>query len=273
VTPRSRILMSIPCSSAWSEMNVEVRVGLVRGETQVGGPDLDQLAAHPPPSQRQIRVGAGTYHHVHLGWKVLQEEGQTLVDLVIVNQVVIVEHQPHLNRRGGQLVEQRGKHQLGRHRGGREQLQRTVPTPGTAPWTAVTTYVQNDAGWLSAASSESHARQRPSADASYNHAARTVVLPNPARGGHQRQPRFSSVFQPLEESGSCHQTASQLRDVDFVAINGCVTPSSFGGTLHSPIPPRLRGSSNVIGIAVVRAPNLGPSGPNPRDWPSRDAAR
>ena len=38
---------------------VEVRGGLVGREPQVGGADLDQLAAYPPSSQRQVGVGCG----------------------------------------------------------------------------------------------------------------------------------------------------------------------------------------------------------------------
>ena len=67
-----------------SGRSVEVRGGLVGGEPQVGGPDLDQLAAHPPSSQRQIGVGAGAEHDVHVGREVVQQEGHALADLVVV---------------------------------------------------------------------------------------------------------------------------------------------------------------------------------------------
>ena len=43
---------------------VEVGRGLVGGEAQVGGADLDQLAAGPQPGQRQRRVGAAGDHQV-----------------------------------------------------------------------------------------------------------------------------------------------------------------------------------------------------------------
>ena len=62
--------------------HIEVRIGLVGGESQVRGPDLDQLAAHPPPSQRQVRVGAGAEHDVHVGRQVLQQEGQAGANIV-----------------------------------------------------------------------------------------------------------------------------------------------------------------------------------------------
>ena len=93
---------------------VEVGGGLVGGEPQVGGPDLDQLAAHPPPRQRQVGVGAGADHDVHVGREVVEQEGHPVADVVAVDQVVVVEDQPHLARCCGQLVEQRGEHEVGR---------------------------------------------------------------------------------------------------------------------------------------------------------------
>ena len=95
---------------------VEVRGGLLGREAQVGGTDLDQLAAHPPTGQWQVGVGAGADHDVHVGRKVLQQEDHPLADLVTVDQVVVVEHQPHARRRRGQLVQHRGEHKLGRQR-------------------------------------------------------------------------------------------------------------------------------------------------------------
>ena len=86
------------------------------------------------------------------------------------------------------------------------------PTLGTAPWRAVTTYVQNDVGSLSAGSSESHATERWSSGVSPSHAAEQRRLAEPGRGGHQRQSRLSPAPQTLEKSGACHQTRSQLRD-------------------------------------------------------------
>ena len=160
---------------------VEVRGGLVGGEAQVGGPDLDQFAAHPPPGQRQIGVGAGADHDVHVGRKVLQQEGHALADLVIVDQVVVVEHQPHLIRRGGQLVEQRGEHQFGRHRGGREELQRTRTrrrarrAGARSPRRSRTTRVRCPRRRARATPRTGPPRLPPA-----SHAARSVVLPNPA---------------------------------------------------------------------------------------------
>ena len=54
---------------------VEVRRGLVGGEPQVGGPDLDQLAPGAQPGQGQRRVGPAGDHQVDLRREVLEQEG------------------------------------------------------------------------------------------------------------------------------------------------------------------------------------------------------
>src|SRR5215212_8847204 len=56
----------------------------------------------------------------------------------------------------------------------------SAATSGTAAWSAVTTYVQNDTGSLSAASSDSHATGCDAPGVGPSHSARSVVLPNPA---------------------------------------------------------------------------------------------
>ena len=54
-------------SEIQASRHIEVRVCFVGGETQVGGPDLDQLTPNPPPGQRQMGVGTGADHYVHVG--------------------------------------------------------------------------------------------------------------------------------------------------------------------------------------------------------------
>jgi len=54
-------------SEIQASRHIEVRVCFVGGEAQVGGPDLDQLTPNPPPGQRQIGVGTGADHYVHVG--------------------------------------------------------------------------------------------------------------------------------------------------------------------------------------------------------------
>ena len=54
------------------------------------------------------------------------------------------------------------------------------PTPGAAVLSAAMKYVQNNAGSLSLASSDSHAVVCPSAGADVNQSVSSVVLPKPA---------------------------------------------------------------------------------------------
>ena len=118
---------------------VEVGRDLVRGEAQVGGADLDQLAAGPQPRQRQRRVGPAADHQVHLRREVLQQERHAGLEVGPVDQVVVVEHQVDLVRRGASSL---------------SRVARTVsiggwadcssgsapaPTPGTAVCRAVIT--------------------------------------------------------------------------------------------------------------------------------------
>ena len=149
---------------AYPDVPGEVLGRLVEGEPQVGGADLDQLPAHPPSSQRQVRVGAGAQHDMDVGGQVREQEGDPLADLGVVHQVEVVQDQPHLTRCCGQLVEQGREHELGRDRA---EMSSSAPAPtvGTAARSADTTYVQNDAGSLSEASRDSHAtpRSAPSA--------------------------------------------------------------------------------------------------------------
>ena len=79
---------------------VEVRGGLVGREAQVGGADLDQLAARPQPGQRQRRVGAAGDHQVQPRGQVVEQERHPLLDVARVDDVVVVEHQHDVARRG-----------------------------------------------------------------------------------------------------------------------------------------------------------------------------
>ena len=69
---------------------VEVGGRLVGREAQVGGADLDQLAADAPPRQRQVGVGAGAQHQVHVRREVLEQEGHPVADFGAVDEVVVV---------------------------------------------------------------------------------------------------------------------------------------------------------------------------------------
>ena len=114
------------------------------------------------------------------------------------------------------------------------------PTLGTAPWSAVTTYVQNDAGSLSAGSSESHATERSPSGVSPSQSARSVVLPNPAGADTSVSLASAPRRRCASEPGAGHQTASQLRDVQL----GCDQRTRHEipiprGTTVSEVVPRL----------------------------------
>jgi hypothetical protein len=81
---------------------------LLEGEAQIGLPELGQLAAGPPPRQRQRRVGATGDHQPQRRGEVLEQELQRLVDLRCLDQVVVVHHQHNGLGRIRQLVDQCG---------------------------------------------------------------------------------------------------------------------------------------------------------------------
>ena len=90
-----------------------------RGELQVGGAQLGQLAARPQPGQRQRRVLAGGDHQVHRRRQMLEQKGEGVVDGFGVDEVVVIEHQDEAVRDGGDLIEQGRQNRLdgGRLRG------------------------------------------------------------------------------------------------------------------------------------------------------------
>ena len=207
--------LDVPRGEAQSRRFVEVGGGLVGGEPQVGGTDLDQLAASPPSREWQVGVGAGAEHDVDVGREVLQQEGQPLVDLVVVDQVVVVEDQPHLARCCGQLVEQSGEHKVGRQWGGGDELQRTRANAGH--------------GALEGAHDVRPERRRlvvrlVEREPRYG-AVAVGCLPKPLgeerrlaesrRSGDQGQFGLSSATQMRDQPCACHETASQLRDVQL----------------------------------------------------------
>ena len=91
---------------------VEVGRGLLGGEAQVGGADLDQLAARPQPRQRQGRVGPAGDHQVQLRREVVEQEGHRVVDLARLDDVVVVEDQHDVPVDGAEVVEEGGEHRL-----------------------------------------------------------------------------------------------------------------------------------------------------------------
>ena len=60
------------------------------------GADLHQISPGAKQGQRQRRVGAGGDEQVDVGRKVLQQESDALLDALVIDEVVVVEHQVQL---------------------------------------------------------------------------------------------------------------------------------------------------------------------------------
>ena len=80
---------------------VEVGRDLGQGEAQVGGADLDEVAPGAQARQRQRRVDAGADDQVHLGREVLEQVGHARLQVGVVDEVVVVQDEVQLGRRGG----------------------------------------------------------------------------------------------------------------------------------------------------------------------------
>ena len=85
---------------------VEQQVALLRREPKVVGPQLQQLAAHPQPGQRQRRVRPGRDHQAQGGGQPLDEHADAPVDLGISDHVVVVEDQQQLGVERGHIVDE-----------------------------------------------------------------------------------------------------------------------------------------------------------------------
>ena len=192
---------------------VEVGRGLAGGEPQVDGPHLDELAAGPPPRQWQVGVGAGAEHDVHVRGQVVDEEGHPRGHPRVVGQVVVVQHQPHLVGCLRQLVEQRGEHEVGRHRRG-EQLQRpgaqarhgapeggghAGPEGGGVGVRRVERQPRDDVGGVLLRQPRREQRR----------------LAEPRGGRHQGQPAAHPAGHPVEQPGARHHTGPHGRHVQL----------------------------------------------------------
>ena len=156
---------------------VEVGGGLVGGEAQVGGADLEQLAPGAQARQRQGRVGAAGDHQVDLRRQVLEQERHRLVDLRRLDDVVVVEHQDQVVVDGVQVVEQRRD----------DDVRRLPEAPGARAARRRRRREQRSGGRRRRRSRTARgrcradrARARRSPGPSANHSATSVVLPNPA---------------------------------------------------------------------------------------------
>ena len=86
---------------------VEVARRFVGGEAEVGGADLEQLAAGAPSCERQRRIGPGGEHEVEAWRCVFDEEADRVVDVGRVDDVVVVQHEDDVDVEPFQVVDQR----------------------------------------------------------------------------------------------------------------------------------------------------------------------
>src|SRR5438105_3113702 len=108
---------------------VEERGGLVGGETQIGGSKLSHFSAPAQATERQRRIDAASDHQVQLRWQVVQQKSHALVDRRCRDQVVVVEHQHDMLRKGANLIEHPGQHCLDGKR-----LKRLQQREGVLAW-------------------------------------------------------------------------------------------------------------------------------------------
>ena len=95
----------------------QVGGGFVGGEAEICSSDLEQVAVGPERSEWERRVGAGGDHEADLGWQVLEQERDRIVDLGGFDHVVVVEHEDQIDCSGLEVVDQGGDDRL--RRGGR----------------------------------------------------------------------------------------------------------------------------------------------------------
>jgi hypothetical protein len=107
---------------------------LLRGEAQVGGAQLSQLAAGPQPRQRQRRVSPAGHHHPQARRQILQQQRHRLVHRPGIDQVIVIQDQQHLIRAriGRQLIDQ-GRHQPVKRTRGQRAHPPGQPGPGSLP--------------------------------------------------------------------------------------------------------------------------------------------
>ena len=93
-----------PCRS------LRKRLGLLLGEAKLLCVDLGQLATGAEAGERERRLGTAREHKLEGLGKVLEKERETLVDLRIPDQVVVVEHEHDRVRQRRELVAERGEY-------------------------------------------------------------------------------------------------------------------------------------------------------------------
>ena len=198
----------------------EEGVGLAGGEPEVGGTQLDELAAGAQPRQRQRRVGPGGQDDPEPLGQVLDEEGDRLVHLGLGDDVVVVEDQHTGVGVGGEVVDQAGDRVEGR-RGGVGRGARLQPGPlqgghevGEEPGHVVVALVEREPGDTDVGVSLGEAADPLGEDGRLAEPRRRGDQPQPVSGGQElvqpvRQPLARHGLRPAgrdEELGGQHRS-------------------------------------------------------------------
>jgi hypothetical protein len=194
----------------------EVRGRLVGGEAQVGGPDLDEVAPGPQPRKRQRRVGAAGDHQVQPGREMVEQELHAGLHVGRVDDVVVVEQQHDVSRRGAEVVEQADEHELdGRRTGfpqqpervradiGRHRAQRGDDIGPERRGIAVARVQRQPSGGGLAAGRRGHRRHPVDEQGRLAEARRR-------RDEHQL--RGEPMVQPVAQPGPGHQATARARE-------------------------------------------------------------
>ena len=170
---------------------VEVRRRLVGREPQIGGADLDELAAGAQASQRQRRVGAAGDHQVQLRREMVEQEGHAVVDLASVDRRGS-RRAPARRRSGSALSSLSSVPRTDSIGGWAASMQgervradgRRAPSAARRSRRSRTT-----SGWLSLVVEREPRRADRRLRGAASHSASSVVLPKPGRRGNERQLR------------------------------------------------------------------------------------
>ena len=220
---RPAIQPSVRASSAAISLGGEVEAhhlveelgGLGRGEAEVGGAQLGQLASGAQSGQGQRGILAGGDDQVHLGRQVLDQEGQGIVDRPGVEDVVVVENEDDVARDGGDVVEQGRQRRFGR-RGLRrlEHGQHPVSDPGRNRLQGRDQVGQEAAGVAVAFVERQPRRRSPAARDPF---ADQGGLAEAGGSGDEGQPVAGSeaLVQPLDQSRTEDDSSPRRWDVEL----------------------------------------------------------
>ena len=169
--------------------SVEVTRGLLRGETQIGRPHLDQIATCSQPCKGNGRVRPTSDQHIQVRRRVVDQELDRVMDLAALDEVVVVKDEHDIVSKPSHFVEKRCQQDRDRRR-----LRR------------------GKQGHRALADSGCHGAE--GRDHIGPEAARLVVAPierQPGRKG--RIPRAGTLAQPLSQQG-CLAESSRCRNKD-----------------------------------------------------------